>query len=114
MAAQSLHRSKSDPGDWFRRLKSKLGTKAAVTAAAHKLARILWDMVKHLRPYDPSPPGKPERVRLRKEHDLHRHAKQPGFALPPVGGEASSESQGVHLTIKSPSKERADREASES
>ena len=45
MAAQSPHRSKSGMGDWFRRLKSKLGTKAAVTAAAHKLARILWAMV---------------------------------------------------------------------
>ena len=43
---------------WFRRLKSrlksKLGTKAAVTAAAHKLARILWAMVKNRRPYNPS------------------------------------------------------------
>ena len=28
MAAQSLHRSNSGLGDWFRRLKSKLGTKA--------------------------------------------------------------------------------------
>ncbi len=53
MAAQSLHRSKSGLGDWFRRLKSKLGTKAVVTAAAHKLARILWAMVKHRRRYNP-------------------------------------------------------------
>ena len=60
MAAQSLHRSKSSLGDWFRRLKSKLGTKAAVTAAAHKLARILWAMVKHRRPYDPGRLGTPE------------------------------------------------------
>jgi len=47
MAAQSLHRSKAELGDWSRRLKAKLGTKAAVTAAAHKLARILWAMVRH-------------------------------------------------------------------
>ncbi len=60
MAAQSLHRSNSGLGDWFRRLKSRLGTKAAVTAAAHKLARILWAMVKHRRPYDPSRLGNPE------------------------------------------------------
>ena len=53
MAAQSLHRSKAGLGDWFRRLKAKLGTKAAVTAAAHKLARILWAMVKHRRPLRP-------------------------------------------------------------
>ena len=53
MAAQSFHRSKSSLGDWFRRIRAKLGTKAAVTAAAHKLARILYAMVKHRTPFDP-------------------------------------------------------------
>ena len=89
MAAQSLHRSKSGLGDWFRRLKSKLGTKAAVTAAAHKLARILWAMVKHRRPYDPKRLGNPELARARKERYLRRQAEQLGFALTPVGGEVS-------------------------
>ncbi|MDB2673312.1 IS110 family transposase [Akkermansiaceae bacterium] len=89
MAAQSLHRSKSGLGDWFRRLKSRLGTKAAVTAAAHKLARILWAMVKHRRPYDPSRLGNPELARARKERYLRRQAEQLGFALTPVGGEVS-------------------------
>ena len=89
MAAQSLHRSKAGLGDWFRRLKSKLGTKAAVTAAAHKLARILWAMVKHRRPYDPSRLGNPELARVRKERYLRRQAEQLGFALTPVGGEVS-------------------------
>lgn len=55
----TLHRSKAGLGDWFRRLKAKLGTKAAVTAAAHKLARILWAMVKHRRPYNPERLGNP-------------------------------------------------------
>lgn len=72
MAAQSLHRSKAGPGDWFRRLKAKLGTKAAVTAAAHKLARILWAMVKHRRPYDPARLGNPELAHARKEWYLRR------------------------------------------
>lgn len=89
MAAQSLHRSKSALGDWFRRLKSKLGTKAAVTAAAHKLARILWAMVKHRRPYDPKRLGNPELARARKERYLRRQAEQLGFALTPVNGEVS-------------------------
>jgi transposase len=89
MAAQSLHRSKAGLGDWFRRLKAKLGTKAAVTAAAHKLARILWAMVKHRRPYDPQRLGNPELARLRKERYLRRQAEQLGFALTPVGGEVS-------------------------
>lgn len=89
MAAQSLHRSKAGLGDWFRRLKAKLGTKAAVTAAAHKLARILWAMVKHRRPYDPQRLGNPEMARARKERYLRRQAEQLGFALTPVGGEVS-------------------------
>lgn len=89
MATQSLHRSKSVLGDWFRRLKSKLGTKAAVTAAAHKLARILWAMVKHRRPYNPQRLGNPELARARKERNLRRQAGELGFALTPVHGEVS-------------------------
>jgi len=84
MAAQSLHRSKSELGDWFRRIKSKLGTKAAVTAAAHKLARILWAMIKYRRPYDASRLGNPELARAKKEAYLRRQAKQLGFALTPA------------------------------
>jgi transposase len=89
MATQSLHRSKSVLGDWFRRLKSKLGTKAAVTAAAHKLARILWAMVKHRHPYNPERLGNPELARARKERYLRRQAEQLGFTLTPANGEVS-------------------------
>jgi hypothetical protein len=72
-----------------KRLKSRAETKAAVTAAAHKLARILWAMVKHRRPYDPSRLGNPELARARKERYLCRKAEQLGFALTPVGGDVS-------------------------
>ncbi|NBB81422.1 MAG: IS110 family transposase [Verrucomicrobia bacterium] len=89
MAAQSLHRSKAGLGDWFRRIKSKLGTKAAVTAAAHKLARILWAMVKYRCPYEPSRLGNPELARAKKEAYLRRQAKQLGFALTPADGAVS-------------------------
>ena len=89
MAAQSLHRSKAGLGDWFRRIKSKLGTKAAVTAAAHKLARILWAMIKYRRPYEPSRLGNPELVRARKERYLRRQAEQLGFTLTPAQGAVS-------------------------
>ena len=34
MAAQSLHRVESPMGDWFRRMKAKLGAPGATTAAA--------------------------------------------------------------------------------
>ena len=89
MAAQSFHRSKSSLGDWFRRIRAKLGTKAAVTAAAHKLARILYAMVKHRTPFDSDRLGNPEQSRARKERFLRREAEQLGFTLTPVEGEVS-------------------------
>ena len=87
MAAQSFHRSKSSLGDWFRRIRAKLGTKASVTAAAHKLARILYAMVKHRTPFDPVRLGNPDQSRARKERFLRRQAEQLGFTLTPVEGE---------------------------
>ena len=89
MAVQSLHRSKGELGDWFRRLRSKLGTKAATTGAAHKLARVLYAMVKHRRPYDRNRLGNPELRRARKERSLRRQAEALGFALTPLAGEVS-------------------------
>lgn len=38
MGAQGLHHSQSFPGDYFRRMKARMGTPKAMTAAAHKLA----------------------------------------------------------------------------
>lgn len=52
MAALSLHRSQTSLGDEFRRRKSQLGPAGAITALAHKLARILWHMVTYKTPYD--------------------------------------------------------------
>jgi hypothetical protein len=45
MAAQSLHHSKSALGDIYRRMRAKLGAPKAITAAAHKLARIIFHLV---------------------------------------------------------------------
>jgi transposase len=47
LAAQSLHHSKGALGGFLRRLKGRLGTQAAVTATAHKLARIVYLALKH-------------------------------------------------------------------
>jgi transposase len=41
LAAQSLHHSRGALGGFLRRMKGRLGTQAAVTATAHKLARIV-------------------------------------------------------------------------
>jgi hypothetical protein len=45
MAASSLYRSKTAIGAFFRRMRSRLGAPKAVTAVAHKLARILYRML---------------------------------------------------------------------
>ena len=40
-ATQSLYRSPTALGEYFRRKRARLGTPQAVTATAHKLARII-------------------------------------------------------------------------
>ena len=42
LAARCLHHSKSPLGDFYRRMRTKLGAPKAITAAAHKLARIIY------------------------------------------------------------------------
>src|SRR5262249_21325224 len=46
LAARSLHHSKSALGAFFRRLKACLGAPKAITATAHKLARLIYRMLK--------------------------------------------------------------------
>lgn len=45
MAASSLYRSKTAIGAFFRRMRSRLGAPKAITAAAHKFARIIYRML---------------------------------------------------------------------
>jgi transposase len=84
MAAQSLSRMESPLGDWFRRMKAKLGATAAATAAAHKLARVLYAMIKYRKPFDPARLGNPALRLARKENALRRAAKELGYILQPI------------------------------
>ena len=47
LAAQSLHHSQGAVGGFLRRMKGRLGTQAALTATAHKIARIVYLALKH-------------------------------------------------------------------
>jgi transposase len=47
VAAQSLHHSKGALGGFLRRMKGRLGAQAALTATAHKLARIVYQALRH-------------------------------------------------------------------
>ena len=40
-------------GDYARKMKSKLGKKGGVVASAHRLARIVYTMIKEKKEYDP-------------------------------------------------------------
>ncbi len=46
LAAQCLHHSKSALGDFYRRMRARLGAPKAITATAHKLARIVYHLLK--------------------------------------------------------------------
>jgi len=54
LAARCLHHSKSPLGDFYRRMRTKLGAPKAITAAAHKLARIIYHMVTTKQEFDES------------------------------------------------------------
>jgi len=53
MSANSLKASKSPMGDYARKMRSKLGKKGGVVATAHKLARIIYTMLKDKIEYNP-------------------------------------------------------------
>jgi hypothetical protein len=52
LAAQALHKSQTFLEDYFRRLESRFGPPKAITAVAHKLARIVYPMVTGRQEYD--------------------------------------------------------------
>jgi hypothetical protein len=45
LAAHSLHHSHSYLGEYYRRMRTKLGAPKAIVATAHKLARILYHLI---------------------------------------------------------------------
>jgi transposase len=51
MAASTLERSQSALGSYARRMKARIGAAEGITATAHKLARIIYRMIKHGEAY---------------------------------------------------------------
>ncbi len=85
MAAQSLQKSESALREFYRRMRTRLGAPKAITAAAHKLARIIYHMLKTREPYDEGVFAKAEiRHRQRAENRLRALAHTLGYALTPV------------------------------
>jgi transposase len=86
LGAQSLYGSRSYLGEYFRRMRARLGTPAAITAAAHKLARILYHLITTRQRYDETVFAVMEqRAQQRQLSKLKKHASLLGFELKPVG-----------------------------
>lgn len=82
MAAVTLERSQSALGGFYRRMKGRLGAAEAITATAHKLARIIYRLIKHGEAYVRQGMEDYERkFRERKLHALRKTAISMGFNL---------------------------------
>jgi len=85
IAATSLQNSKTALGAFYRRMRAKLGAASAITATAHKLARIIYRLLKHgelyvrqgLEDYE-------KKYRNRLLHNLQKTAATFGLQLTPA------------------------------
>jgi transposase len=82
MAASSLYRSKTAIGAFFRRMRARLGAPKAITAAAHKLARILYRMLTEGANYREAGENYYEQqYQARVVASLSRRAEELGYVL---------------------------------
>lgn len=82
LAAQTLHGSKTSLGAFYRRMRTRLGAPKAITAAAHKLAKLVYRMLKYGEDYvDQGQKYYEEQYKERVIKNLKNRAKQLGFQL---------------------------------
>jgi len=85
IAAQALAHSKSALGSFCRTMRARLGAPEAITATAHKLARIIYAMLNNQTEYrDPGQGFYEEQARQRAIKNLHRKARKLGLMVVPV------------------------------
>jgi transposase len=82
LGAQTVERSETGLGQFFRRMRGKLGRAEAITAVAHKMARIFYTLVTTGKEYDESKIGETDsRQRNRREARIRKQAWELGFQL---------------------------------
>ena len=82
MAASTLYRSSTALGAYLRRLKSRIGPMKAITATAHKLAKIIYNMLRHGAEYvEAGQKYYEEQYRDRVIKNLQRKAAEFGLSL---------------------------------
>ena len=99
LAAYALHRSQSALGAFLRRLKARVGAPKAITATAHKLARLVYSLVKHGTAYVTEGMEEYERrYRERAVTNRSRRAKELGYELVQPGGPGGTAEPAVGAT----------------
>ena len=84
-AAVSLARSESALGAYFRRMAARVGKPQAVTATAHKLARLIYSMLRYGTEYvDAGEEYYERQYKERVMRNLTQRAKALGFELVPI------------------------------
>ncbi|MGB5711434.1 MAG: IS110 family transposase [Waterburya sp.] len=82
IAAQSLSRSQSALGAFYRRLRSRLGAPKAITATAHKLARMFYRVWTTGKPYtDSGADYYQQQYQERMVNNLKKKAQSLGYEL---------------------------------
>jgi transposase len=82
VAAQTLSRSKTPLGAFYRRKRARIGAPKAITAAAHKLARIIYRMLKYGEEYvEQGQKAYEEQQHRRSLQSLQRMARNLGFEI---------------------------------
>jgi transposase len=82
LAAQSLHSSKTALGAFYRRMRARLGPAKAITATAHKLAKLIYRMLKYGEDYvDKGQDWYEQQYRHRVLRNLRNRAQHMGYAL---------------------------------
>jgi transposase len=85
IAAQTLARSRSHLGNYYRRMRARLGAPQAITATAHKLARVVYHLLTTGQAYDESVfLLEDQKQAERQEKRLRKQARTLGFQLVPI------------------------------
>jgi hypothetical protein len=89
IAAHTLHHNQSSLGHYYRRMRGKLGAPKAITATAHKLARVVYHLLTTGQPYQESIFADREtQHQQRTIFSLHARARALGYLLVPVTASA--------------------------
>ena len=97
LAANALHRSDSALGAFLRRKKAQLGAPKAITATAHKLARLIYSMLRYGQEYaDAGAEYYESQYQQRALRAAKRRAAQLGYHLVPMS-DAQHHDPGVPL-----------------